>query len=122
MYYGMEGFGLEDLAMSEMGQTPPAVGANDMSTLTQDAQQAAQLAAQYMVAKNPTLQPTLQPFLPKPPAPPPAPGMSPGMKLALGIGIGAAAVGALIWFAKRKKSSNKGYSKPNDDDWRSIGD
>lgn len=126
MYYGMDGFGMGDLAMSEMGnfaevQQPsqPIATTTDAASIGQSAAQAASLYAQYMMAQNPALLTQVQAMQPKPPAPPAGPGMTSQTKLLIGLGVGAVAVGALIWMTTRKKSSNR--SKPSGD-WKTIGD
>lgn len=130
MYYGeLDGFGMEDLAASEMGQLgqaqtqqQPVFQSSDLTSIGQSAGQAANLAAQYMLARNPqwASQIKLPPIPGQQQTPPPASGMSPGLKVALGIGIAAAGIGALVWImGKKKRSANR--SKP-EGKWRTIGD
>lgn len=137
MYYGLDGFGMDDLASTEMGNfaaVAPAApffnSATDIPAIGQIGQNFANQYAQYemAMANVPLEQQKLALQQQQAIAMAQAnanQGMSNTTKTVIAVGVGLAAIGALIFIMKRKKARNGGGGGSSSlfggSGWRTIG-
>jgi len=139
MYYGLDGFGMDDLASSEMGQfgamgvdapapsSPSFFNAStDIPAIGQVGQNFANVFAQYEMAKaNVPLEQqklALQQQMALTQMQLNAQtGMSNTTKTVIAVGVGLAAIGALVFIMRKRGKARNGKRSSFGSGWRTVG-